>query len=185
VTVTNTGERAGKHVVQVYVATAAGPVRRPARELRAFTKVALQPGESRTVQLDLDRRAFAYYDVAENGWVVAPGEYVVEIGASALDVVAEAPLTLEGDDIVPVLTLDSSVQEWFGHPETGAEVLQLFREHMPAGVAEAGGDDSLLMTMVGSMPMKRFLADMGELIPLDELTRLMEVAAAARRERSN
>src|SRR4051812_31171352 len=150
VTVTNTGERAGKHVVQLYVATAAGPVRRPARELRAFTKVALEPGESRPVQLDLDRRAFAYYDVIENGWVVAPGEYAVQIGASALDVVAEAALPLEGDDIVPVLTLDSSVHEWFNHPVTGSDVLKLFLDQMPAGVAEAGGDASLLMTMVGS-----------------------------------
>jgi len=185
VTVTNTGERAGKHVVQVYVATAVGPVRRPARELRAFTKVALEPGESRTVALDLDRRAFAYYDVVENGWVVAPGEYFVQIGASALDVVAEAPLTLDGDDIVPVLTLDSSVHEWFSHPVAGSDVLELFLDSMPAGVAEAGGDASLLMTMVGSMPMRRFLADMGDFIPVDELERLTEVAAAARSERSN
>jgi beta-glucosidase len=181
VTVTNTGERAGKHVVQVYVATAAGPVRRPARELRAFAKVALEQGQSRTVEFDLHRRAFAYYDVRENGWVVAPGEYVVQIGASALDVVAEAPLTLAGDDIVPVLTLDSSVQEWFGHPVTGPAMLELFVAGMPAGVAEAGGDASLLMTMVRSMPMRRFLADMGNFLPVDELGRLIEVAAAARR----
>ena len=184
VTVTNTGERAGKHVVQLYIATAAGPVRRPARELRAFTKVGLEPGESRTVEFELDRRAFAYYDVRESGWVVAPGEYAVQIGASALDVVAEAALTLEGDDIVPALTLDSSVQEWFGHPVTGPEMLQLFLAGMPAGVADAGGDDSLLMTMVGSMPMRRFLADMGTFIPSAELDRLIEVAAAARRERT-
>jgi beta-glucosidase len=184
VTVANTGERAGKHVVQVYVATAAGPVRRPARELRAFAKVALEPGESRTVAFDLDRRAFAYYDVLEHGWVVAPGEYAVQIGADALDVVAEAALTLAGDDLVPVLTLDSSVQEWFDHPVTGADVLRLFLAGMPAGVAEAGGDASLLMTMVGSMPMKRFLADMGEVIPVDECERLIEVAATARRNRT-
>lgn len=183
VTVTNTGERAGKHVVQVYVATEAGPVRRPARELRAFAKVALGPGESRTVEFGLDRRAFAYYDVRESGWVVAPGEYAVQIGASALDVVAAEVLTLAGDDIVPELTFDSSVQEWFGHPVTGADLLQLFLANMPAGMAEAGGDDSLQMTMVGSRPMRRFLADLGTFLPTGELERLIEVAAAARRDR--
>src|SRR6185312_9847265 len=88
VTVTNSGARAGRHVVQVYVATGAGPVRRPARELRAFAKVALEPGEARTVTLELDRRAFAYWDVREGGWVVAPGEYTVQIGRSAAEVVA-------------------------------------------------------------------------------------------------
>jgi beta-glucosidase len=184
VAVTNTGARAGKHLVQVYVGTSAGPVRRPARELRAFAKVALEPGESRTVRFDLDRRAFAYYDVLEGGWVVAPGAYAVQIGESALDVVAAAELSLAGDDIVPVLTLDSSVAEWFGHPVTGADMLQLFQDGMPAGVAEAGGDASLLMTMVGSMPMRRFLADMGEFIPVRELEQLIAVAAAARRNRT-
>jgi beta-glucosidase len=180
-TVTNTGERAGKHVVQVYVATAAGPVRRPARELRAFSKVALEPGESRTVTFDLDRRAFAYYDVREQDWVVAPGEYAVQIGASALDVVAEAALTLAGDEIIPELTLDSSVAQWFGHPVVGADVLRVFREAQPAGIAT--GNDSLLLTMVGSMPMRRFLADMGAGIPADELDRLVAETAAARAAR--
>jgi beta-glucosidase len=184
VTVTNTGDRAGKHVVQVYVATTAGPVRRPARELRSFAKVALEPGESRTVRFDLERRAFAYYDVREGGWVVAPGECAVQIGASAMDVVAETVLTLAGDRLVPRLTFDSSVGEWFGHPVTGADMLRLFRAGMPAAVAEAGGDTSLLMTMVGSMPMRRFLADMGEFVPVGELERLIAVAAAAREERT-
>ena len=54
---------------------------------------------------DLDRRAFAYWDVREHGWVVAPGEYTVQIGRSAADVVAEAGVTLAGDDVVPELTL--------------------------------------------------------------------------------
>jgi beta-glucosidase len=51
----------------VYVATGDGPVRRPVRALRAFTKVHLEPGEARTVSFDLDRRAFAYWDVEQPG----------------------------------------------------------------------------------------------------------------------
>ncbi|MGZ4567573.1 MAG: glycoside hydrolase family 3 C-terminal domain-containing protein [Blastococcus sp.] len=175
-TVTNTGERAGRHVVQVYVATSAGPVRRPARELRAFTKVSLAPGESRTVGFELDRRAFAYWDVRESGWVVAPGDYTVEIGRSATDIVAEATATLTGDDVVPHLTLQSSVAEWFGHPVIGAQLLEGFLATMPDGSGEMHAG---MLQMIGSMPMRRFAADFGSAIPSTELERLMEQAHAA------
>jgi beta-glucosidase len=181
VTVTNTGGRAGKHVVQVYVATTAGPVRRPARELRAFTKVALEPGESRTVSLELDRRAFAHWDVREGGWVVPPGEYAVQVGDSALDVVAEAALTLAGDDLVPVLTLDSALGEWVAHPVVGAALVEGFAAwlpDLPPPSTEAGLG---MLRMVSSMPMRRFAADLGSSIPAGELDRLLERAAAARR----
>ncbi|MGY1836636.1 glycoside hydrolase family 3 C-terminal domain-containing protein [Blastococcus sp. SYSU DS0510] len=177
VTVANTGDRAGRHVVQVYVATTAGPVRRPARELRAFTKVSLEPGESRTVTLALDRRAFAYWDVREGRWLVAPGEYTVQVGDSAADVVAEATLALTGDDVVPELTLTSSVVEWFEHPVVGAQLLEGFLATMPAGAAEM--HDGMLH-MIGSMPMGRFAADFGSAIPIAELERLMAVARDAR-----
>jgi beta-glucosidase len=180
-TVTNTGERAGKHVVQVYVATEAGPVRRPARELRAFTKVALEPGESRPVSLDLDRRAFAYWDVREGGWVVAPGTYTVQIGADALDIVAEAAVVLTGDAVVPELTMQSSVVEWFGHPVVGAECVQLLLAGMPGDPRDADADEQAgMLQMIGSMPMRRFVTDFGAAIPPEELERLAKEARAAR-----
>jgi beta-glucosidase len=180
-TVTNTGERAGKHVVQVYVATEAGPVRRPARELRAFTKVALDPGESRTVALDLDRRAFAYWDVREGGWVVAPGTYTVQIGADALHVVAEASVVLTGDAVVPELTMHSSLVEWFGHPVVGAEVVQLLMAGMPADLRDADAEEQAgMLQMMGSMPMHRFVTDFGAALPPEELERLAKEARAAR-----
>jgi beta-glucosidase len=180
VTVTNTGARAGRHVVQVYVATGAGPVRRPARELRAFAKVALEPGEARAVSLELGRRAFAYWDVREGGWVVAPGEYTVQIGRSAADVVAVETVALAGDDVVPALTLDSSVADWFGHPVVGSELLGAFLAGMPEGAGEMHAG---MLQMVGSMPMRRFATDFGAAIPAAELDRLMSAAEAARAAR--
>ena len=175
--VTNTGERAGRHVVQVYVATTAGPVRRPARELRAFTKVSLAAGESTTVAFELDRRAFAYWDVREHDWVVAAGEHTVQIGDSAADVVAEAAVTLAGDAVVPELTLGSSVAEWFEHPVAGPQLLAGFLATMPEGAAEMHEG---MLQMIGSMPMRRFAADFGSAIPTAELERLMTAAHAAR-----
>ena len=58
---------------------------RPARELRAFAKVALDPGESTTVELAFDHRAFAVWDAAEHEWVVEPGMYELQIGRSSVD----------------------------------------------------------------------------------------------------
>ncbi|RSN60973.1 glycosyl hydrolase [Amycolatopsis sp. WAC 04182] len=174
VNVTNTGTRAGKHVVQVYVATNAAPVRSPARELRAFAKISLEPGETRRVELTLDRRAFAWYDVELSRWVVSPGDYIVQIGRSAAQIVAEAPVTLAGDVIIPVLSIDSTVEEWFGHPIVGPELGKLLAGQ--SNRAESGVD---WMRMVASMPMRQFtklMAYRGVELPTDALPRLIELS---------
>ncbi|MDX3191703.1 glycoside hydrolase family 3 C-terminal domain-containing protein [Streptomyces sp. MN03-5084-2B] len=179
VTVTNTGPVAGKHVVQVYVATDAGPVRRPARELRAFTKVALEPGESRTVDFALGHRAFAYYDVELGRWVVAPGDYTIQIGHSAADIVAEAPITLAGEVVKRVLTLDSPVQEWFGHPVVGPLITRKITDSMSSEQTKQAEESSDSMRMVASLPMKQFthfLTSGGVHLPDGALTELIELS---------
>jgi beta-glucosidase len=171
--VTNTGGRAGQHVVQLYVATTAGPVRRPSRELRAFTKVGLEPGETRTVTLDLDRRAFAYYDIGAADWIVAPGTYVIQIGENAATVVGEAAITLPGDVVIPELTLDSTVRDWFTHPIVGGTLL----DELTAGMTDeqrAGlPADPELLRAVASMPIQRALRMLGGAVPEATLERLM------------
>ena len=81
--VTNTGDRVGAEVVQVYVADAHSPLPRPPKELKGFAKVRLEPGETRRVTVELDRRSFAYYDTDRSGWVVAPGVFGVLVGRSS------------------------------------------------------------------------------------------------------
>lgn len=136
VTVTNTGDRSGKHVVQVYVAAPERPVSSPARELRGFTKVALAPGESATVEIDLDRRAFAYWDVTRGDWAVTAGQYQVQLADNAHDVVATAALDLAGDNLPQSLTLDSTASEWFGHPTVGPALTAA----MTSGLTEEQSD---------------------------------------------
>ena len=173
VAVTNTGGRAGQHVVQLYVATTAGPARRPSRELRAFTKVSLEPGETRTVPLDLDRRAFAYYDLRAAGWIVAPGTYLIQIGENAAAVVGEAAITLTGDVVIAELTLDSTVGDWFTHPIVGATLL----DELTAGMSDeqrAGlPADPDLLRAVASMPIQQALRMLGGAVPEATLERLM------------
>lgn len=86
VSVTNTGRRFGKEVVQLYVHDAASSVFRPEQELKDFAKVALRPGETKDVTFTLDGRAFAFWDPAAGGWRIEPGEFEVRVGASSRDI---------------------------------------------------------------------------------------------------
>jgi beta-glucosidase len=84
--VKNTGPVAGKEVVQIYVSDPQFSLVRPPKELKAFTKVALKSGETKTVSFTLDERAFAYYDVVKQGWVAEPGLFEILAASSSRDV---------------------------------------------------------------------------------------------------
>lgn len=94
VDVCNTGARPGTEVVQLYVAPPAAAVPRPPKDLRAFAKLALAPGETATARLRLDRRALAWFDVAGGAWVADAGTYRAILAGNAEDSRAELPFTL-------------------------------------------------------------------------------------------
>jgi beta-glucosidase len=94
VDVTNTGQRAGKEVVQVYIRDEQARLQRPEKELKAFAKVQLEPGERKTVTLSLARDALAYYDDLAHEWVAEAGAFEVLVGASSQDIRATATFTL-------------------------------------------------------------------------------------------
>lgn len=81
--VTNTGSRAGAEVAQVYVGDPSAKIARPAKELKAFQKVYLEPGQSKQVQLSLDSRALSYWDVTSGRWKIDPGVFRVIVGNSS------------------------------------------------------------------------------------------------------
>ena len=83
VTIRDTGSRAGAEVVQLYVEPPKAAVARPVRELKAFSKVLLQPGESKTVTLSVDPADLAYWDPGRKAWVLTPGLYTARIGDSS------------------------------------------------------------------------------------------------------
>ena len=94
VDVTNTGLRAGKEVVQLYVRDKQARLQRPDKELKAFAKVHLEPGECKTVTLSSGRSALAYYDDLAHKWVAEAGEFEVLVGASSQDIRATATFVL-------------------------------------------------------------------------------------------
>lgn len=94
VDVTNTGQRAGQEVVQLYVRDVAASVSRPLKELKGFKKVALDPGETQTVTFILDRAALAFWNAERHAWVAEAGAFEVLIGSSSADIRGRAGLEL-------------------------------------------------------------------------------------------
>ena len=95
VPVTNTGQRAGAETVQLYVHDKKSSVERPVKELKAFRKVFLQPGETQTVSLTIDRSALSFYDDRVGEWTAEPGEFDAMIGTSAANLAGRCTFTLK------------------------------------------------------------------------------------------
>jgi len=95
VSIQNTGKVAGDEVVQLYVEPKQAQLPRPVRELKAFARVSLQPGEIKTVTIPLDERAFSYYNPEKNAWITDPGSYVVHAAASSRDLRQHAVVTFK------------------------------------------------------------------------------------------
>ena len=95
-TVTNTGARDGAEIVQVYIAKLGAEIFRPAQELKAFARVPLAAGESCTVTLPLDDKAFRYWNTSTDGWEIEGGRYEVRVGASSADIRLTADVDICG-----------------------------------------------------------------------------------------
>ena len=80
--------------MQLYVRDDHSKIDRPAHELKAFTRVELNPGESKTVQLQLDPSAFEYWSPTTKQWTLDPGQFVIQVGASSRDIRLKAPIQI-------------------------------------------------------------------------------------------
>lgn len=117
VTVENVGARAGQEVVQLYVRERAPKVVRPERELRAFAKVSLAPGESTAVRFALGRRDFAHYDIGLHDWAVQPGTFDIQVGGSSRDLPLCTTVEVQSSQArLHPLTRRSMVQDFLGRP---------------------------------------------------------------------
>jgi len=118
ITVTNTGSRFGKEAVQLYVRDIESTPIRPVRELKAFTKVPLEAGESKDITFTMGKRAFAYYEPRLKDFAVETGEFAIEIGASSQDIRLSASVTVYGTDVIPIIfSRDSTIGEILSNPK--------------------------------------------------------------------
>lgn len=93
--VKNTGNREGAEVAQVYVGDHHASVPRPVKELKGFSKVYLQPGESKKVSVTLNRRSFSYFDPTAKEWKAAPGEFDILVGRSSAEIELQGKVILQ------------------------------------------------------------------------------------------
>lgn len=183
VTVKNTGALAGKEVVQLYVAPPADGMFRPVRELRAYAKVELAPGESKTVELTLDRRAFAYYDAQAGDWRVDGGTYTIEAGSSSRDIRLAQAVKVQG--AAPNTALNEKVpayrdpaKQWpapreqfealLGHPVPPARSVRPFTVNSTLGEIQA--------TPAGMAFVQQARANMAQMMGSgeDDLTKMID-----------
>lgn len=174
VDVTNTGAMAGKEIVQVYVHDRQCALQRPPKELKGFAKVELQPGETKTVSIDLDSRAFAYYHPGHHQWVTEDGEFDILFAASAADIRCTTTVTLQSTLKLPcLLNRHSTPREWMAD-ERGKLVFGPMFQQMMAQMNTllgSGGEDE---SAIG-MDMTGFLLD----TPLLSVLRFQEGALPA------
>jgi beta-glucosidase len=180
VTVTNTGDRDGAEVIQVYVQDVESSVARPVRELKGFTKVTLAAGASQQVAVELDQRAFAFWSTTLGRWAVEAGDFVVGVGPHSRDLPLTATVTIDAPRIAGPLNRDSTLEEWMsdpvGHKLIEAEIAQ--------GQAAAALDEELL-TIIGNMPMSTLASFGGMSLDHDALDRVAQQWQQEARTSSN
>lgn len=169
VDVTNTGRFKGKDVVQLYVSPKGGTIIRPVRELKAFKKIELAPGETKKVQFILDRRAFAYWSTQIHDWHVESGEYEIQIGRNAQEVVLSQSISVESErDLPKIFSLNSTIGELMADPK-GKEVFEQAmanmagKEEAQAMEEQAQGDGEaisaeMMAAMMEGMPIRQLIS---------------------------
>lgn len=176
VDVTNTGNVAGKEVVQLYVADKESTVIRPVKELRDFAKVELLPGETKTVTFMLDRRAFAYYSVRIHDWHVETGEFDIMIGKSSRDIVLTKTVTVESTVKLPfVYTTDTTLGDVKKDPRAWALAQELFKggifgEPPQASESDAANEaisEEMNEAMEGFLPLRGPISFTGKITMAD------------------
>lgn len=167
VDVLNSGSCTGKEVIQLYVAKKEGSVIRPVRELRAFDKIELQPGETKTVTFTLNSRAFAYWEKEISDWYVESGAYEIQIGRSALEVELSKEVYVESGKVIPkVYTMNSTLGEIMSDPKSRA-IIESMGDGLNVGAqmtSITGGQagegvisQEMLAAMMEGMPLRQMM----------------------------
>lgn len=158
VDVTNTGNCFGKEVVQLYVIPPNGTIIRPVKELKGFEKVALHPGETKTVVFTLKKRDFAYFDSDLNDWNVENGLYKIAIGQSSGNLLVEKELEISCLDArKPAIHMDTTLGELLKIPGAVERmsaypvIADLFRENTSEALGESTGD--MIEAMIQNLPV--------------------------------
>jgi beta-glucosidase len=179
-TIANTGDRAGREVVQAYVGLPGSAVARAPRALAGFAVVDLAPGQAQEVVIQLRRDDLAYWDRRVDRFIVEPGSYQVSVGASSRDLRLTGSTDVEGDALRIPLTLESTLAEVFADPVAGPMVAEAFTAQLPAGgtdTQETLGVD--ILSLIGSAPVGRMTSLSGGALTREQLEQFLAAANEA------
>ena len=157
VTVTNTGSRAGREIVQAYVSVPGSKVVRVPRELKGFADVTLEPSASAQVEIPIGGDDLAFWSVSDEGWLVEKGTYTVEVGSSSRDLRLHASVDVAGNEPRRPITLESTVKEALTVPGF-AELLNTVATSFGGGDIAA---DEEMMQMMLDTPISALLGFAG------------------------
>ncbi len=178
VTVKNTGDRAGKEIVQLYIGDAESTAIRPVKELKGFAKAELVPGERKTVTFSLDKRSFAYYDVELNDWRVETGEFEIMIGKSSRDIVLTDTVRVESTTTAwKKATRNSTVGDLLADPATRPIMTRILKEGNPLGGGageDAEGFADMMEAIVKYMPLRALISFGGGSMSEEQLDRILD-----------
>lgn len=164
--VTNTGKSAGKEVVQLYIRDLTGSAIRPEKELKGFEKVFLEPGETKTVTMELNKRSFAWYNTKLHDWFAASGDYEILVGASSRDIRLTETLHLNSSQRLPMhVHMNTTLGDLLRNPETAEAAKKLIQKYLSG---EAGSEaaseavsEEMTMAMTDSMPLRALMGFAG------------------------
>ncbi|WP_145326181.1 beta-glucosidase family protein [Paenibacillus xylanexedens] len=178
VRITNTGDIAGKEIVQLYVSDIQSTVIRPVKELKAFAKVALEPEESKVVSFTLNKRSFAYYNVDMKDWHVETGEFDIQVGSSSRDIHVHTRVNVESTaTFLPTYTRNSTlgdIQRNPAHKQLLGQALQQFQEASGFGGDDAGDHADMMDAMMKYMPLRALVAFSGGAMTEEAMNELLE-----------
>ena len=184
--VRNTGNRAGSEVVQLYVHDVAASVYRPEQELRAFSKVHLDPGTSERVMLTLTADAFNFYDPNQMKWVIEAGEFELRVGRSSREILRTHTINVQSDDVITtkrlgpklsgtlLITDDETFESMLGTPIPTSEASRPF--HMNSSIQEIR--ESLVGAQIAKRVVAAFTANMGGQSNDETLQKMFEEMAS-------
>jgi beta-glucosidase len=181
VTVTNSGTRTGREVVQLYVGMPSSDVARAPRSLVGFCGVTIEPGESRDVDIRVRRQDLTYWDVRRDQWVIESGDHEFAAGASSRDIRLTATAFVAGD-VAPPLTLDSTLGEVLADPVAGPILVRRMADGglSGSGVSSGNGLGTDMARMMMSIPLSRIVSFSGGHVSRDQLRDLLSEANSRR-----
>jgi len=174
VTITNTGDRAGKEIVQLYVRDVVSTVIRPLKELKGFEKVSLLPGEQKTVAFELDKRSFAYYDIDAKDWIVETGDFEIAVGRSSQELELSALVKVNSTSVKRMVYHRNSTISDLMKTEKGAAFVQLLRSKLPFGNAIPEEHAEMLRAFMEFMPLRGLLSFSGGKITEQHLSDILD-----------